>query len=65
MSPEHWNAGNVCKLSDITEEGRLILIDLVGFYDEEGKTERSLTDEAYIAVDQLLEALGAEGHEFT
>ncbi len=65
MRPRYWMAGDASKLDDITEEGRKSLIHLVEFYDEEGKTEHSMTDEVYIAVDQLLEVLGAEGHEFT
>ncbi len=62
MRPEHWTAGDVTKLEQITEEGRLTLIDLIEFYVED---RDGIKEESAIAVDQILEALGAEGHEFT
>lgn len=58
MRPEHWKAGDVSKLDDITEEGRQYLITIL-------ELQSRARPEALIAIDQLLEALGAEGHYFT
>jgi len=60
MRPEHWTAGDVSKLDDITEEGRILLMDVL-----EDAYATGLTEETNIALDQLQEVLGAEGHEFT
>ncbi len=62
MRPEHWEAGDVTKLDQITEEGRLTLIDLLEYYTDR---DVGIRDESLIPVEQILEVLGAEGHEFT
>ena len=58
MRPEHWEAGDVSKMDDITEEGRKYLITVL-------ELQTRAKPEVLIAIDQLLEVLGAEGHEFT
>ena len=60
MRPRYWMAGDASKLDDIPESGRILLMDVL-----EDAYASGLTEETNIALDQLLEALGAEGHEFT
>ena len=62
MRPEHWTKGDVTKLENVTEEGRQTLIDLLEYYTDR---DVGIRPESLIPVEQRLEALGAEGYEFT
>ncbi len=62
LRPNHWKGGDLGKMNEITEEGRLTVIHLLEYYTDR---DVGIKPESLIPVEQLLEALGAEGYEFT
>ena len=60
MKPKDWKHGDVTKLQNLSEDGRKRVIDLLEWYLE----DEGLQEESAMAVETVLEALGAEGYEF-